>query len=183
MRIYLDTGVFVDYLIYRSHAGIFLRSKGRRNRTIQQLSDDVFECLKRISNSHDGFTSSLTLYEVENALYKRMSSSSKGIPDKKRFLVSSCRCLVYQTLIIKDIYNLEVLDISENTIKKLVEISEFQLRGVLAADSLHMATAILNNIDIILSTDKHLLALDQVFKNQNGTIIKCLDTDDAKNLL
>ncbi len=183
MRVYLDTGVFVDHLIYRSHAGNYLRTKGRRNRSIQQLSQDVSECLEKISRSHDGFTSSLTLYEVEDAMFEILQKSSKGIPDRNKYLILSCRCLISQVMITKESFKLNILDLSETTIKKITEEMELQRRGVRAADSLHMATAILNNIDLIVSTDKHILNLNNVFNNNNGVTIQCLDTDKAKLLL
>lgn len=183
MKAYLDTGVFIDYLIYRGHAGSFLREKGRRNRTKQQLSTDVTECLNKVQNSHEGFTSSLTLYEAEEALYLKLLKSSKGIEDRQRYIVSSSRSLIIQILAIMYQYNLQLLNLTEDIIKIQALNLELQIRGVRAADSLHMATAITNNADIIISTDKHLLNLNEIFENQNGTLIKCQDTYEAKNYL
>ena len=93
MKVYLDTGVFVDYLTYRGVAGFFLRTRGRRNRPVQVLAEDVSECLQRISSGHEGFTSSLTFYEVEEALYTRLLKSSKGIQDRTRYVIASSRSL------------------------------------------------------------------------------------------
>jgi hypothetical protein len=80
-------------------------------------------------------------------------------------------------------YNINILDLSKNTIKKLTEEIELQQRGIRVADSLHIATAILNNIELVISTDAHILGLNNIFINANGDRIQCLDTDKAKLLL
>lgn len=183
MKAYLDTGVFIDYLIYRGHAGSFLREKGRRNRTIPQLSTDVAECLNKVQDSHEGFTSTLTLYEAEEALFSKLLKSSKGIEDRQRYIVSSSRNLIIQILAIMYQYDLQLLNLSEDIIRTQAQNLELQIRGVRAADSLHMATAITYNADLIISTDKHLLNLNEIFRNRNSTLIKCLDTNEAKNYL
>ena len=183
MRVYLDTGVFVDYLIYRGHAGYFLRKRGRRNRTIQQLHQDVSECLDKIGRAHNGLTSSLTLYEAEEALFSKLMKSSRGIKNRKKYVIMSSRSLSLQILAMKSHFNLQILDLSENVIEKQVRETGLQIRGIRAGDSLHIATAILNNADIIITTDRHLLNLHMVFQNQSGTYIQCLDTNVAKNLL
>jgi predicted nucleic acid-binding protein len=183
VKTYLDTGVFVDYLIYRGHAEFFLRTRGRRNRTVQQLSEDVSKCLNKIANKHEGFTSSLTLYEVEESLYSKLLKSSKGIEDRRRYIIISSRSLIIQMIAIMYYYNLQMLNLSEDIIRRQVQEIELQIRGIRAADSLHMATAILNNAEILITTDRHLLGLNNVFQNQNGIEIQCLDTNDAKRLL
>jgi len=183
MKIYLDTGVFVDYLSYRGHAGYFLRKRGRRNRTVEQLQLDASECLDKIGRSHIGFTSSLSLYEVEEALFSKLMKSSKGIKDREKYVISSSRSVVVQMLTIKEHYRLQILDLSENIFEKEAQEIDLQKRGIRSADSLHMATAILNDADIVITTDRHLLQLDGVFQNNNGKHIRCLDTNAAKNLL
>ncbi len=186
MKVYLDTGVFLDYLIYRGHAGLLLREKARRNRTIQQLSTDVTECLNKIQKSHEGFTSSLTLYEAEEALFSAILESSKSIiptPYKHRYIIMSSRIIIPQILTTIDSYDLELLNLSEDIIRRQAYDAELQKRGVRAGDSLHIVTAIISNADIIISTDEDLLCLNEIFTNQNGIPIKCLDTNDSKNCL
>lgn len=183
MRVYLDTGVFVDYLIYRGHAGLLLRTRGRRNRSVKQLHQDVSECLNKIGNKHDGFTSSLALYEAEEALYSKLWKSHKGIGNRKIHVVIASRNVPFQMIAIKERYNLKILNLSEDIMKRhMVEIS-LQTKGIRAADSLHVVTAMLNNADIFITTDKHLLQHSNVFQNQNGNRMQCLDTNDAKKLL
>ena len=183
MRVYLDTGVFVDYLIYRGHAGHFLRKRGRRNRSIRQLHQDVSECLDKIGKKHEGFTSSLTLYEVEEALYSNLWKSTKGVKNRKTHVIISSRDVPLQVLAIKDHYNLQILNLSEHIVKRHVGEIRLKMLGIRAADSLHMVTAIQNNTDILISTDLHLLNLNNVFQNPNGKYIQCLDTKDAKKTL
>lgn len=183
MRVYLDTGVFVDYLIYRSHAGAYLRKRGRRNRTVEDLHKDVSECLSKIERSHDGFTSSLTLYEAEEALFSKLMKSSIGIGDRTKYIIASGRVVTIQILAIKNSFNLRILELSEDVIKKQVRETDLQIKGVRTADSLHLATAMLNNADLIVTTDRHLLKLSGVFRNQKGTHIQCVDTNEAKKLL
>ena len=98
-------------------------------------------------------------------------------------MIISSRSLSVQILAIKSYYNLRILDLSESVVIKQVQETQLQIRGIRAADSLHIATAILNNVDIVITTDRHLLGLNRVFQNQNGKYIQCLDTNVAKNLL
>lgn len=183
MRVYLDTGVFVDYLIYRGHAGLLLRTRGRRNRSVKQLHQDVSECLNKIGRKHDGFTSSLALYEAEEALYSKLWKSQRGIGGRKIHVIISSRNVPLQILAVKERYNLNILNLSENVMKRHVAEVSLQTKGIRAADSLHIVTAMLNNADIVISTDKHLLQHNNVFRNQNGKKIQCLDTNDVKKLL
>jgi hypothetical protein len=88
MRVYLDTGVFIDYFINRSHVGHYLRTGSRRGRTPKKLNKDVISCLSRISRKHEGFTSNLTLYELEHALFTAMKNTYKGSSHLDRYLDS-----------------------------------------------------------------------------------------------
>ena len=183
MRVYLDTGVFVDYLIYRGHVGHFLRKKGRRNRSVRQLQQDATECLAKIAKSHEGFTSCLTFCEAEEALFSQLKRASKGIKDGNRFAVVSSRSSGLQILMIRDLFGLKILDLSEDVVEKEMKETALQMRGMRAGDSLHLITAITNNAEVIITTDKHLLSVNGVFQNNIGRGIQCLDTNAAKNLL
>jgi hypothetical protein len=68
MRAYLDSGIFLDYLIGRGHAGAYLRTADRRGRLPAQLGEDAEACLTLLAAKHEAFTSSLTCYEVEEAM-------------------------------------------------------------------------------------------------------------------
>lgn len=183
MRVYLDTGVFVDYLSYPGYLGSVLRKKGRRNRNVQQLQQDVTDCLNRIHRKHVGFTSCLAMYEAEEALFARLMKISKGVPNGRKFAIPSSRTLNIQVLMVKKHFNLKILDLTEDIFQKELQNISLQIIGIRAGDSLHMTTAILNDADMIITTDKHLMALDRTFSNSKSTPIRCLDTNDAKQIL
>jgi len=86
-------------------------------------------------------------------------------------------------MVIVNLYNLKILDLTEDIIIKSMQEIELQLKGIRAADSLHILTAINNNAEVIISTDGDLIKLDDVFKNKDGIKIKCMDTDVAKSYL
>lgn len=183
MRVYLDTGVFIDYFIDRSHAGHYLRKGGRRGRTPKKLHKDVVSCLNRISRKHEGFTSCLALYELEHALVTELKKVYKGSSHLTPFIISSARSAVVQGMTVAQIYNVKLLDVSEKIVLKQLQEVTLQLRGIMAADSLHVVTAVQADADIIISTDTHIHKLDNIFQNRRGSHIRCVDTDVALNLL
>lgn len=179
MKVYLDTGLFLDYLAPRGHAGYFLRITDRRGRTVDQLSKDAAGCLIEIGSKHEGVTSCLTLYEVENAMYEKLKDLSSGLSDLHRYLITSARSLTVQVLSMVKYHKIRVLDLSQVIFQKTVSEIEFQSRAIEAADSIHIATAIVHDVDLIISTDDHMLNLNGVFANSSGGQIQCVDTDDA----
>jgi predicted nucleic acid-binding protein len=183
MRVYLDTGLFLDYLAPRGHAGTFLRTANRRGRTINDLSEDAAECLACISPMHEGMTSCLTLYEVEHTMYEKLKNLSTGLTDHHRYLITSARSLTIQVLSMVRYHGIRVLDLSQSVFEKAASELELQSRAIRAADSIHMATAMMNSADVIVTADDHLLGLDCVFRNPNGAQIRCVDTDVALTLL
>ena len=56
MKVYIDTGVFIDYLSPQAIAGASLRSTSRRGRTPSELFEDAESVLKLIASSHTGAT-------------------------------------------------------------------------------------------------------------------------------
>ncbi|MBD2135833.1 hypothetical protein H6F47_26380 [Sphaerospermopsis sp. FACHB-1094] len=65
VSVYIDTGVFIDYLSPQAIAGSTLRTTQRRGRDPKKLFEDAEDVLKLVSAKHTGATSSLTYYEVE----------------------------------------------------------------------------------------------------------------------
>lgn len=185
MRVYFDTGVFIDYLIYRDSLISLLRNQTRRGRSLAELSEDVTNCLQIIARNHEGFTSAFTLYEVEKSMLYRLRRASSGIDlvDKNRYLVNSARLLFQQTLAAIQYHNFRILDLTENDLLKKMTELEIAIRNIKPGDSLHIATAILHNAELIISTDRDLLRLNNIFTNNNGLQIHCCDTDQAVNLL
>lgn len=183
MKAYIDSGVFIDYLIGRGHAGPHLRSAARRGRDPAQLGLDAEACLIRLSKGHTAITSSLTCYEVEEALYRVLSRSAKGVAHSNRYIVPAARAVITQTLMTIDQFGIQVMDLTSETVLEQCKNVLLQMRGVRAADALHVTTALLNDVDLILSTDEDVLQLDGALQTRAGTVLRCLDTNDALKLL
>ena len=181
---YLDTGVFYDYLIYRSMMGGVVRTRGRRNRSINQLSQDVEDCLKSFRrNAHDVFTSSITFLEVEESIYERLRRTLPSVDDRHKYLIMSSRPNILQVITICNQYNIDIINFSIDLARKSVENCQLQSLGIRARDTIHLVSAIDVNADLVISTDRHLLNLNRQITNANGNPIQCLDTNDAKNIL
>jgi hypothetical protein len=114
VRVYLDTGIFIDYLSARGNPG--LRSAGRRGRSLLQIASDAEDLLVRISQKHRSATSCLTYYEVEEALYKQLSIAAKGVPGAEKLLVPVARSLMVQTQTVIKTFGIVALDLTSATI-------------------------------------------------------------------
>lgn len=183
MRIYLDTGIFIDYLISRGYATPYLRPGVRRGRDASQLLADVERCFSKIGATHHGLTSSLTFYEAEEALYEELSKKFGGVAHKRKYVVASARPIMTQMLITAQLHDIDVLELTSQTVKRQLEHLGLQMSGIRAGDSAHMVTAILNDADVVLSSDKHILGLDKTCQNLSGAAIRCWDTDVAASNL
>jgi predicted nucleic acid-binding protein len=181
VRIYYDTGIFIDYLSVRGNT--ILRSAGRRGRTTGQLASDAEQLFQVVRDTHIGATSCLTYYEVEEALYKRLAQSAKGVSRADTLLIPAARYITTQVQAVLDLFNIRALDLTSLTIHLQLENSELQTRGVRAADALHVATAIAFDADLIVSADSKLLQLDGLLRNPKGENILCRDTDAALQLI
>jgi hypothetical protein len=80
MRVYVDTGLFIDYLSGRGPAATSLRSVGRRGRSLEQVLSDAERVLESIARRHEGGTSVLTYYEAEEAPYKSLEAGTAFVP-------------------------------------------------------------------------------------------------------
>jgi len=181
VKAYLDSGVFIDFLVGRSHAGPFLRSSARRGREPSQLGKDAEACLERLSLGHVILTSSLTCYEVEEAFYRELKRSAI-VAQGDRFLIPAARALITQTLTIIDLFGIEVVDLTSAIVTAQCQNIELQKRGIRAADSLHVTTAVLAGADLLITADDDLLRLDRVFSTAGG-VLRCVDSDDALSLI
>jgi predicted nucleic acid-binding protein len=177
VRVYYDTGVFIDYLSVRGNT--ILRTAGRRGRTPARIAADAKRLFEVVRRAHVGATSCLTYYELEEALYKQLAQSAKGIPRANTLLVPLARDFTAQVQIIVDLFEISVLDLSSTAVRAQLQNPELRSRGVRAADALHAETAIAFDADLIVSTDKELLQLDAVLSNPRGGKILCRDTDAA----
>ncbi len=183
MRVYIDTGIFIDYLNGHSSIGASLRSANRRGRTPQQLAQDASTVFQRIVRQHQGATSALTCCEAEEALYAELVKAARGVPNAKKLLVPTARSIVLQVVTAAQFFRINILDLSNEVIN--LQLSQLQLhtRGVRAADSLHLATAITFDADIVLAGDRHILSLNNRLMNARDRPIRCCDTDIALTIL
>lgn len=183
MRVYFDTGVFVDYLSARGSTNAILRSSQRRGRAPREIAVDAERLFENVSRKHVGATSCLTYYEVEEALYQLLIQSAKGVSQASALLVPAARSITTQVQMVIDLFNLSVLDLTSGTVRLQLQQLDLQTRGIRAADALHAATAIAFDADLFVSTDEALLGLDGILVNNRGSNILCRDTDLALRLL
>jgi predicted nucleic acid-binding protein len=183
VRVYFDTGVFIDYLSTRGNTNAILRSSGRRGRTPANMAVDAERLFEKVSRAHTGATSCLTYYEVEEALYRLLAQSAKGVSNASTLLIPAARSITTQVQIVIELFNISVLDLTSGTVRLQLQQLNLQTRGIRAADSLHAATAIAFDADLIVSTDDALLHLDGILTNTRGAEILCRDTDLSLQLL
>jgi predicted nucleic acid-binding protein len=182
VRVYLDTGPFIDYLSSRSPLALPLRAGGRKDRDRARLSNDAEECLKRL-RFHEALTSAFTVHEAERTLFDDLNRGSKGVSDKYRYLVMSARNLSAQVLTAANYFGITVAALRETELRELIAGRDIESRSIRPADSLHIATARRRNVDLIVTGDGDLLSCDRVFQNRSGTLMRCVDTDEALSLL
>lgn len=183
MKVYIDTGIFIDYLSAQAIAGSSLRSTNRRGRTPQKLFEDAENILKKVAASHIAATSSLTYYEVEEALFKQLTSVATGMANASTIRVLAARSIVPQTITAVRFFNIDVLDLTSTTVEEQLSNVELYIRGVRAADALHVASAINFDAEVLISVDEDVLKLDGVITNKSGVPIKFCDTDIALTIL
>lgn len=183
MRVYFDTGVFIDFLSTRGNANAIMRKSERRGRTPAELAVDAERLFETAAGSHEGATSCLTYYEVEEALYRLLTQSAKGVSRADTLLVPAARSITTQVQIVVDLFKILILDLTAGTVRLQLQQLDLQTRGIRAADALHAASAIAFDADVLISTDEALLQLDGILPNKRGGRIICRDTDLALQLL
>jgi predicted nucleic acid-binding protein len=183
VRVYLDTGVFIDYLSTRGNTAAILRLSERRGRAPAEIAADAERLFEKVSSTHTGATSCLTYYEVEEALYRMLAQAAKGVSRADTLLIPAARSITTQVQIMVELFNLSMLDLTSGTVRLQLQQLDLQTRGVRAADALHAATAIALDADLLVSTDDALLHLDGILVNTRGRNILCRDTDLALQLL
>lgn len=183
MRVYFDTGPFIDYLSTRGTANALLRSTERRGRTPTEIASDAERVFEKVRKTHESVTSCLTFYEVEEALYRMLVQSAKGISRADTLLIPAARSITTQVQIVVELFSISVLDLTSETVRLQLGQLDLQTRGIRAADALHAATAIGFNADLLVSADDAILNLDGMLFNSEGKQIICADTDRALQVL
>lgn len=129
MKVYLDSGVFIDYLIGRGHTGSFLRATERRGRVPERLLEDAEACLSAIVQRHEGITSSLTCYEVEEAMYRELRRTTNDVPNVDRFIIPAARAVITQTLVTIELFKIALLDLTSAVVIAQCDNVELQSAG------------------------------------------------------
>jgi predicted nucleic acid-binding protein len=184
VKVYLDAGVFLDYLIGEGHPAANLRSTKRRGRNPERLRIDVEKCLTAIRDRHTGVTSTVTFWEVEEAMYGELARQSpESRFNARRVFVPAARLLVTQALGMIDNFGINLADLTRAVVVAQSRNVELQRRGIRAADALHITTALAEGAELLITTDANLIRLDNVFENADGASLRCVDTDQAISLL
>ena len=185
MRVYLDSGPIIDYLRFRTPLVDSLRQNKRGKRTPSQISADLEKCFTGLKRpGHSALTSTLTFVELENALYAEMKKKATSIKSNKAsFLLLTSHALVDATLAICNLESVQVVNLEPAHVQMTMNDSAMKSRGLSFRDSLHLSTAILADADALLTGDGGLKKLDSMFRNMNGTAIRCLDSDMLHPLL
>ena len=134
MRVYFDTGVFIDYLCTRGNTNAILRSTPRRGRSPAEMAFDAERLFEKVSRSHAGATSCLTYYEVEEALFRILTQSAKGVTSADTLLIPVARSITTQVQIVVELFNVAVLDLTSATVRLQLQQLDLQTRGIRAAD-------------------------------------------------
>jgi hypothetical protein len=140
VRVYLDTGVFIDYLSALGSMSALLRSAERRGRSQVELAADAKRLFEKLGRAHTGATSCLTYYEVEEALYRVLAHAAKGFPRADTLLIPAARSMMTQVQIVIELFNVTLLDLTPGTVRLQLQQLDLQTRGIRAADALHAAT-------------------------------------------
>jgi predicted nucleic acid-binding protein len=101
----------------------------------------------------------------------------------RRVFVPAARSLVTQTLGTVDSFKIKLSDLTRAVFVAQCSNLELQNRGIRAADSLHITTALAEGAELLITTDSNLIRLDNVFDNSAGATLRCVDTDHAVALL
>jgi predicted nucleic acid-binding protein len=160
-----------------------MRTGNRRGRTPTQLAKDAEACLERLRVGHTTMTSSLTCYEVEEAVYSELKRSSPSVAHVRKFIIPAARAGIIQTLMTIELFGIRMVELTSAMITEQCRNIELQKRGIRAADSLHITTALQNECDLLVTADDDLLAIDNLLLSPNGKTLRCVDTDVALSLI
>lgn len=182
-KVYIDTGIFIDFLSQHALGGASLRTGPRRARTPAGLTRDAGKVLTATANDHIGATSCLTFYEVEQALHKVWELQAKGVAGAATVRVLAARSIMPQMAMIVQFYRLQALDLTAAIIAQQLNQPLLHVRGVRAADAVHVCTAVDFGAEILVTADEDILQLDQQVPNRGGKPMRCVDSDVALTLL
>jgi len=179
MKLYIDTGIFIDYLSKQALGGASLRTAPRNGRSPEKLYQDANKLLRSLIAPHTAATSCLTLYEVEEALHKNWEAEAKGVANASALRVLAARSIMPQAAMAMELFGVERLPLTSEIVYQQLNHRALHVGGVRAADALHVTTASVFGADMIVSADEDVLQLDGKVVNCNGTMMLCVDSNAA----
>jgi predicted nucleic acid-binding protein len=178
VRSYLDSGVFVDYFVHQGVLASSFRSAPRRGRSPQQLGHDATICLEALASRHTAMTSVFTPYEMEEAAYRALRPTARGMARRNQTIIPTTREVGLQTMNTAEVFSIRLLELTPQIIAAVCREDGLQHRGIRAADAIHVITALQAQADLLVTADRSMLALDHLFPT-----LRCVDTDEALRLL
>ena len=94
----------------------------RRSRPLAQIFMDAEKLLTKTKGS--AYTSALTFYEAEEALFKQLSLAAKGVSQASVLLVPMARAIVSQIHTTVRLFDITVCDLSARTIQAQLRARE-----------------------------------------------------------
>jgi uncharacterized protein with PIN domain len=182
-RVYVDTGIFIDYLSPLALGGGALRRAPRRGRSPQALFTDAAALLAKLAAAHCGATSCLAYFETEEVLHKVWRASTKGRAHSSLISILAARSIVPQVALAIHFFQLEELALTPAIVARQFTLPILHAGAIRAGDCLHICTALDFGADLIVSADDDILQLDRQLLSARGTPIRCLDIADAFSLL
>jgi predicted nucleic acid-binding protein len=177
VKVYLDTGPFIDYLSQRGIAS--LRTASRGGRALTQIHADIDRLMHRIRARHDGYMSTLTFYEIEEAYFKSLSANTRGVSNAATLVIPIARSATVQALTAARLFGITARALTPSVVEEQLRAVELQIAGIRSADALHLASALEAGVDIFVSTDSKLIALDGMLENSSGIKLVICDSDIA----
>jgi predicted nucleic acid-binding protein len=159
VRVYCDTGIFVDYLSARSPVSASLRTSPRRGRSPADLARDAEKLLQTCLAKHVTGTSTLTFYEVEESVFKDLSRTMKGVPLAHSLLIPVARSAALQFDMATRLFGVQVLELTQPRAQYAMSNHALNMHAIRAADALHISTAVEFEAEILVTGDDHVIAL------------------------
>src|SRR5205823_8171937 len=93
---------------------------------------DAERLFETVSKTHVGATSCLTYYEVEEALYRQLVQSTKGISRADSLLIPAARSITTQVQMVIELFGITALDLTAATVRLQLQQLDLQTRGIRA---------------------------------------------------
>jgi hypothetical protein len=77
------------------------------------------------------------------------------------------------------LFNISVIDLTAKIIREQCANVDLQVHGIRAVDALYVTTALVNDADMIITGDDHIISIDGSLSTTSGGTLRCVDTDSA----